>query len=200
MTRLPFTLIFLTIMICANALAGTLGGSLPEHALSGWGISHLSVLEGDLFRLFTGTFLSHDLAMALRQFVFAACVIGTFEWLQGSRRALAMFFSIDVVGTLVVLFAILPALVHVHPSFETQELAVYDVGMSAGGFGLIGALVALQRYRWPLLVAICAAIFIKVWISFDPIADSAHLFCLLLGFVVQAAIISRARKRDIEPN
>ena len=197
LARLPFTLIFLAIMPVANSLAGTWTGTLHTQALTGWGISHLSVREGEVFRLLSGTFLSHDLGMFLRQVVFAAAVIGTYEWTEGTRRTLVMFLTIDIVGTLLVLFAVLPALVYALPAFDTAAFAVHDVGMSAGGFGLIGALTAQQRHRWLYLLAICAAIFVKIAISFDAIADSAHLLCLFMGFALQLALNSYARDRGV---
>lgn len=199
LARIPFTLIFVTILIAANALAGTLDGTLPEDALERWGLSHLTVRDLDLYRLVTGTFLSHDLGMFLRQVVFAAAVIGAYEWLQGTRRAVMMFAAIDIAGSLIVLFVALPLLVALHPAFGAEELAVFDVGMSAGGFGLIGALLALQRYRWILLIAVCAAIVAKISVSFDLIADTAHLLCLFLGFAAQMALNGRAGKHDIAP-
>ncbi|MEM8630032.1 MAG: hypothetical protein AAGF74_02230 [Pseudomonadota bacterium] len=197
LARLPFTVIFVAIMVLANAAAGTLGGVLPDGALSDWGISHQSVREGEVHRLFTGTFLSHDLGMFLRQLVFAAAVIGLYEWTEGTRRAVIMFLAIDLAGTLLVLFGVLPALVAMHPEMDGTALSVLDVGMSAGGFGLIGALAAQRPRRWFYLVIICLAIGIKVWISFDAIADSAHLLCLFLGFAAQGAVDARARKRDV---
>ncbi|WP_159454067.1 rhomboid family intramembrane serine protease [Roseovarius albus] len=195
MSRIPFTLLFLTIMVVANAFAGTLSGAISDSALSGWGISHLSIRQGELYRLLTGTFLSHDFGMFLRQMVFAATVIGMFEWTAGTRRTFAMFLSIDVIGTLLVLFVILPILVQVHPSINAEALSIYDVGMSAGGFGLIGALVAQWKHRWIYLIAIYLAIFAKVWISFDIIADTAHILCLFLGFALQTAISGYATRR-----
>lgn len=185
MLRLPFTLFFLLVMVVSNLLAGTLDGILPSAALIKWGISHNDVRDGEVFRLVTGTFLSHDLGMFLRQILFATTVIGAYEWVSGCRRAAITFVSIDIVGTLLVLFVIVPTFVTVHPSVDVQALAVHDVGMSAGGFGLLGALIARLTQRWLILVAVCLAIFVKVWISFDLIADSAHLVCLFLGFAME---------------
>ena len=190
--RVPFTLVFLTIMVVANAVAGTLDGVISENALSNWGISHQSIRQLEIYRLVSGTFLSHDLGMFLRQVVFAATVIGAYEWTQGSRRALIMFVCIDIIGTLIVLYMILPILVLVHPSIDSGSLQVHDVGMSAGGFGLIGALAAQQRQRWLFLVAVCVAIVIKIWVSFDVIADLVHLLCLVLGFAIQGALTARS--------
>jgi hypothetical protein len=180
--RLPFTLAFLAAMVTANWLAGTLSGLLPPQALTDWGISHQSILNGEVFRLVTGTFLSHDLGMFLRQFCFAAGVIGAYEWLEGTGRAFAVFVSIDILGSLIVLFAVLPSLAGLPHVAGEAALLTHDVGMSAGGFGLIGALIARQGQSWLFLALILAAIALKIWVSFDVIADSAHILCLLLGF------------------
>ncbi|MDX2483371.1 MAG: hypothetical protein QNK42_06895 [Pseudodonghicola sp.] len=179
---------FLTIMLVANMAAGTLGGSLPKMALAQWGISYKSVLEGDLLRLLTGTFLSHDVAMFLRQFLFAAGVIGYYEWRTGTLRAVVMFFSIDITGSVIVLFGILPVLASYGQPHIFQEM---DVGMSAGGFGLIGAILCLTRHRWAWLGLALIAISCKIWFSFEIIADSAHLLCLFLGFFAQMTLGQR---------
>ena len=197
LTRLPFTLLFLTVMVAANALAGTFAGVLPSDALADWGISHSAIRNGELFRLATGSFLSHDLGMFVRQFVFAAIVIGAYEWSQGSWRAVAMYCAIDVTGSVLVLFGVLPVLVWLPVPISEAALNMQDVGMSAGGFGLIGALVALQRRSWAILAAISAAILIKAWFSFDLIADTAHLLCLGIGFVVQRIVSARQIDRTV---
>lgn len=197
MRRLPFTLAFLLVLIVSNLAAGTLSGSLPTPSLTSWGVSHVDVRGGDLYRLLTGTFLSHDIGMFLRQVLFASLVIGAYEWVAGSLRAFFVFFSIDIIGTLLVLFIIVPGFVMLHPGIGNEALSVHDVGMSAGGFGLLGALVARQDLRWFLLGAICIAIAIKIWISFDLIADTAHILCLFLGFGVETKLKSRVRKGGI---
>ncbi len=183
--RIPFTLVFLLVMTGANWLAGTLNGTLPPAALMEWGISHHLVLEGDLGRLVTGTFLSHDFGMFVRQFIFAAAAIGYFEWHTTTLRAIVIYFSIDTVGTLIVLFGVVPLVASIpalgHPAAQQS----IDVGMSAGGFGIIGAILAGWPRRWLLLGGVLFAIGVKIWLNFEVIADSAHVICLLIGFAVQ---------------
>ena len=186
--RWKFTLTFLLTMLLANAATGTLSGSLPLSALADWGISHQSILEGDLLRLVTGTFLSHDIAMFARQLAFAAIVIGYYEWRVGTWRAAAMFFAIDITGSLIVLFAVLPlAASLLLPQAGPSVFQDLDVGMSAGGFGLIGATVYLQPRKGALLGLLLIGIAAKIWLDFEIIADSAHLLCLLMGFFAQMA-------------
>lgn len=185
---LPFTLAFLGVMVAANWLAGTFAGFLPPEALTSWGISHESVLNGEAFRLVTGTFLSHDAGMFWRQLLFAASVIGAHEWLEGSLRTALFFFAIDIVGSLLVLFMVLPLLVSLPNEIGEAALRTHDVGMSAGGFGLIGALVVRNRHRWWLLLAVVLTIAIKIAVDFEAIADSAHLLSLLIGFAASALV------------
>ena len=183
-------------MVIANWLAGTLVGILPPQALTAWGISHQSILNGEVFRLLTGTFLSHDVGMFLRQVCFAIAVIGAYEWLEGTWRAVAAFFLIDIAGSLIVLFGGLPLLAGLPDLGGAAVLLTHDVGMSAGGFGLIGALIAKHRHGWVLLGLTMAAIAFKVWINFEVIADTAHALCLVLGFALQAVLIQQ-RSRSV---
>jgi hypothetical protein len=186
--RLPFTLAFLGLMVAANWLAGTLSGRLPFRRLTEWGISHRRLARGEAFRLLTGTFLSHDRAMFTRQMIFAGSVIGYYEWHFGTAPASVMFASINVLGLLVVVFGVLPVLATLMPQRMIRPLHSLDVGMSAGGFGLIGAILAGFPYAPALLVAAIVAIGIKMRLKFEVIADTAHLVCLLLGFAAQAIL------------
>ena len=106
-------------------------------------------MDGELYRLMAATFLSHDFAMFLRQVVFAALVIGFYEFKQGTLRAITMFVVIDIVGTLVVLFLVVGPMTRL----DTEVAILHDVGMSAGGFGLIGAIFRSGRWPWVLMTA-----------------------------------------------
>lgn len=194
--RLPFTILFLTIMVIANWFAGTLDGALPPESLMNWGISHQTVVSGNLVRLFTGTFLSHDLGMFFRQLVFAATVIGYFEWRTSTLRTAVTFFAIDIIGSVIVLFVVVPLVAAIPEIGYPDARATLDVGMSAGGFGLIGAILASWPQKWLLLGAVVTAIVVKVWYDLDVIADSAHLICLLIGFAAQQVLVVRSRSLD----
>lgn len=54
-------------------------------------------------------------------------------------------------------------------------------GMLAGGFGLLGALLARQRHGGCLLAAVAAGLAVKALVDLDPIADTVHPTCLGLG-------------------
>ncbi len=175
-SRLRFTLLFLAAMLVANIATGSIGDDLPHEMLEAWGIGHDALISGDAFRLMTGTFLSHDPDMLLRQFVFAGAVIGYTEWRRGSLRAAALFFGLDLVGTLLLLASI-------GGSAGLGHLAALnDVGMSIGGFGLIGLAIAGWPRRWLVLGLVVCAIGAKYGLAADPLADLGHILALGLGF------------------
>ena len=176
--RLRFTLLFLVVMIAANSMAGVLDGELPSEVLEDWGIGQESVWAGDLARLLTGTFLSHDLDMLLRQFVFASAIIGYTEWRSGSGRTALAFFGLDISSTLLLLTT-----VWLHPSLA-DVTGLNDVGMSMGGFGLVGLAIAGLRRRIAILVLVSLGIAAKIAIDFEPLTDTGHVIALGLGFLV----------------
>lgn len=179
--RLRFTVIFLIVMLAANLLAVGLGQNLPHTMLRDWGIGHNSLLSGEVFRLLTGTFLSHDAGMLLRQFVFAAVVIGYTEWMRGSIQTALLFFGLDIVGTLLLLACVGLA----QGTGLIDITAMNDVGMSIGGFGLIGLAITRWRKKWLLLIVILVAITAKLLIAPHLLADGGHALAVVLGVVVK---------------
>ncbi|MFZ1469294.1 MAG: hypothetical protein WAT09_09965 [Paracoccaceae bacterium] len=187
-----FTFLFLATMLAANLLSGSIGQDLPGRILADWGIGYNSVMSGEVFRLITGTFLSHDPGMALRQFLFAATVIGYAEWMQGSARTAALFFGLDIVATLLLLGCI------GWGAGVIDLAATNDVGMSIGGFGLIGTIMARWQYAWLWLAATLLAIALKFAVAPEVLADSGHVLALVLGFALQIFVsaLTNSRKSD----
>lgn len=169
-------------MLLANAAAGTFAGVLPDEMLAVWGIGQASVWSGDLARLLTGTFLSHDVDMLFRQVVFALLALGYTERVRGSWRAAAAFFTLDI-GSTVILLTIVRAV----PSLS--DLAeLNDVGMSMGGFGLVGLALTEHRLRWVLCASVLLAIFAKIAVDAEPLTDAGHVIALSLGFLAGIAL------------
>ena len=186
--QFPFTIGFLLVMLVANGLAGVFVGPLDPQVLSRWGIGADALQGFEISRFVTAIFLSHDPFMLARQFVFAATVIGLTEWIWGSWRAAALFFGLDFAASaaLIAVIALFPVLA---PLAE-----VTDVGMSLGGFGLIGVLVALWRHRWIGLVGVGALVAAKFAAAPDPVADGGHVIALLIGFCVGLARFNVPRR------
>lgn len=191
--RLSFTIAFLAVMLAANIMTETFGGVLPAYHLQGWGLSLDGLMNGEVFRLITAVFLSHDIGMFFRQFLFAASVIGIYEWLNGSGRAIAMFLFTDIVSTIVFFILLISIL-----SFGSEALsgiaARHDVGMSGGGFGLLGALAASRRRHGLIFIAVVAGLAGKLVIWPDLIADGLHLVAFPVGYLAARFLASRERQ------
>ncbi|EEB85470.1 hypothetical protein RGAI101_2623 [Roseobacter sp. GAI101] len=168
-------------MVVANGLAGSFTGPLDPQILAKWGIGVDALRGFDISRFMTAIFLSHDPSMLARQFFFAAGVIGLTEWIWGSWRAAALFFGLDIVSAaaLIAVIAFFPVL---DPLAE-----VTDVGMSLGGFGLIGVLLSMWRHRWIGLIGVSVLVATKYAFAPDPVADGGHVIALMIGFCVGLA-------------
>lgn len=177
-SRLRFTILFLIIMLTANLLATGLSQNLPEEILNDWGVGHDSLMSGQFFRLITGTFLSHDTGMLIRQFIFAAVVIGYTEGVRGTTQTALLFFVLDIVGTLLLLVGVGLG------AGLIDITALNDVGMSIGGFGLIGVAISTWRHKWFLFSLILIAITTKLIITPDLLPDAGHALALSLGFAM----------------
>ncbi|WP_281969054.1 hypothetical protein [Roseovarius nanhaiticus] len=187
--RLRFTIVFLAMMVSGNLLAGSLAQPLPATVLSRWGIGHDSVLSGELFRLATGIFLSHDPDMLLRQFGLAAATIGYTEWRRGTVWAILFFFSLDLIGTLALITSISLA------ASWIDLTAANDVGMPVGGFGLIGLAIASSRHSRLLLPTLLGAIAIKFYLEPGVLADGRNVLATSIGYAL-GAILPPSRSKE----
>ena len=128
-------------------------------------------------RLVASLLLSHDLGIFLRQFLFAAAVIGHFEWHCSTQRTVSTFLAVDTLGTLIVLFNFVPLVASLPAQDHPTAHQTLDIGISAGGFGLIGAIPTGWPCKGLLMGAALKAIGITVLHSFQITADSAHAKC-----------------------
>lgn len=193
-----FTPVFLMTMLAANLYLGVLGGELSGSDLAEFGVSLTSLAQGEWLRLFTGSFISHDVDMLVRQLLLAAFAIGWFEWRYGALRAAAMFFFLDVLGTLLLMFGVVMLIEILEVNGFSGLPDTYDVGMSAGGFGLIGASLYHLNWRgWAMAVGL-TALAAKALLFLEPIADLAHLMMLPMGFLFEALVSRFIIRRSIE--
>ena len=181
-----FTPVFLMTMLAVNLYLGVPGGKLSKSDLAELGVSLTSLAQGEWLRLFTGSFISHDADMLVRQLLLAAFAIGWFEWRYGPLRAAAMFFFLDVLGTLLLMFGVVMLIEFLEVNGLSGLPDTYDVGMSAGGFGLIGASLYHLNWRGWAMAAGLSALAVKALLFPEPIADLAHLMMLPTGFLVEA--------------
>lgn len=193
-----FTPVFLMTMLAANLYLGVPGGELSGSDLADFGVNLTSLAQGEWLRLFTGSFISHDADMLVRQLLLAAVAIGSFEWRYGPLRAAAMFFFLDVLGTLLLMFGVVMLIELLDVNGLSGLSDSYDVGMSAGGFGLIGASLYHLNWRGWAMAAGLTALAVKALLFPEPIADLAHLMMLPTGFLVEALASSFISRRSNE--
>lgn len=191
--RLRFTIAFVAVMLAANWAAGGLWRDLPATAMARWGISHDDLARGEVWRLLTANFLSRHPRMLLDQVSFTLCIIGWFEWHHGSLRALAMFFVTNTAGFVLTLFGVVGVLKSYPLGAGLDSLR--DIGMSAGGFGLVGAILADLPRKWLWLGGALVLLAAKFFVLPDPIADITHPITLVLGFALEWWLLSVATRR-----
>lgn len=191
--RLRFTLGFLGVMIAANWAARGVWRDLPDMALARWGISHDDLARGEIWRLITANFLSKHPRMLVDQITFSLCIIGWFEWHHGSLRAFAMFFVTNTAGFLLTLFWVVGVL-KTYPAWAGLD-TMRDIGMSAGGFGVVGAILADLPRKWLFLGGALVLLGAKFFLLPDPIADIAHPITLVLGFALELWLLLAATHR-----
>lgn len=195
-----FTVLFLLVMVGANSLAGSIHGPLPVNTLETWGIAHHRLFQGEAWRLITSTFLSHDSGMFLRQFSFAAGVIGYCEYRFGAWKTAALLLTIDVLGVILLLVLVIGPLSNL-PYPVMEGIAVrHDVGMSAGGFGLVGVIIGQSRRPWTWFTAAFILLAGKLVFWPDIIADTAHILTLVMGFALQYLVFDRRDPDSSRPN
>jgi hypothetical protein len=78
-----FTGVFETLMIGANITAIAVLSDGQAEAARRFGVSLGALMQGEVWRLVTASLLSHDPAMLARQILFAALVLGLYEWRWG---------------------------------------------------------------------------------------------------------------------
>ena len=188
--RLRLTLGFLGVMIAANWAAGGLWRELPAAAMARWAVSHDDLARGEIWRLITANFLSRHPRMLVDQVTFTLCTIGWFEWHHGSLRAFAMFFVTNTAGFLLTLFWVVDVL-RSYPAWAGLD-TLRDIGMSAGGFGLVGAILADLPRKWLFLGGALVLLGAKFFLLPDPIADIAHQITLVLGFALELWLLRPA--------
>lgn len=190
-----FTPVFIATMLAANWYLGVAEGELSTSDLANLGVSLTSLIQGEWLRLLTGSFVSHDVDMLVRQLGLAAFAIGWFEWQHGPLRTAAMFFFLDILGTLLLMFGIVMLIELLELDGLKGLSTTYDVGMSAGGFGLIGASLYHLGWRsWAMIIGL-ATLIAKAMIFPEPIADIAHLLMLPMGFIVEGLVVRCAKQR-----
>jgi membrane associated rhomboid family serine protease len=186
--RLPFTLCFMAAIVLGVTAASTLMPGGIDAATARFGLTIRGLAQGELWRILTATVLASSFAKLGEQILFVAGMIGVYEYLHGTRRAIVIFWATDVVAKLVMVPIFLGPLGSMLSAGIVGIVTTPDVGMSGGGMGLLaGSLHGLAgRYRPAVLVAGLVFLTVKFLVWPQPLSDVLHLLTFSLGWTLSA--------------
>jgi len=180
--RLPFTITMESVILAIAFLDGAMVGHLSWADRLRWGFSAADLTGVGAYTLLTGAFFVRTPLMLLGILVFVPFALGLYERRRGTRRALALFWSANVLG-----FALIGLLTL--PAFGAAPFMPHgEVGPSVGGVACLGAWVtALPSGRRRACLYGIAALYLVGKIVFfrDPAGDLEHLIAFPLGMTME---------------
>lgn len=194
--RYPFTISLLAAVCIAAGLAQGLPGSLPADWSSNYGFAPRHIVSGDLLRLITSVFLTHDGL----HFGFAiAMILLIVVWSERTLGSLNTFCLFSL-SHLTSMFAFAIGVGALQWTYLSQTVSTlydfHDVGPSAGYYGCLGALLVTSKltYRQSITVGVLAVLMLRIAISARSMpeshdvlsADIVHLFAMLAGMAIQS--------------
>jgi membrane associated rhomboid family serine protease len=176
--------LFLLVVEPGNEIARRYDDTIGSVAFR---IPDLSENPARAIRSLFAPFLHHDRVQIVYVTVLLVLFGVVFEWQEGTRRTVLIFFGASFAGAVVagvVLHALYPEVVG-GAFFDRAWNRTWDGG-SAGCFGLMGALAGRARVSWPLLLVFAlwemgvALLYLK---SYTP---AFHVTALLVGYVTSS--------------
>ncbi len=202
--RYPFTISLLTAVTIAASFALYLPGSLPSDWSANYGFAPRHFASGDLLRLITSVFLTHD---GLHFGFAVSMILWVVAWSERTIGSLNSFciFALSHLTSMLAFAIGVGALQWTYLSQTVSALYdFHDVGPSAGYYGCLGALLVTSKltYRPAIIAGILALLSLRIILSvrFMPdshavlSADIVHLIATLTGMVIRS--IGLAVKRD----
>lgn len=201
--RLPFTLMTLVTLVMVALTTNTHIQPITQHWLARAGFAPNDLWYGRLERIFTSALVTAGGRVFWEALFWVAFAIGWSEWMTGWKRTAATFWGVHL-RALVLLSLVVSLALHQlrYIGLEASEVA-WDVGPSAGYFGVLGLDVARLKRPWHLLAG--GALFaVFVFVLFLPpspgesarLKFSADLAHLLLFLWVGSLQSSRANHSD----
>lgn len=160
------------------------GGDTPAQfarVLNRFGLSYHDVRSGQIWHLFTGTYLQSDPGIAWSMLLLLVTSLLPCEYLAGSWRMLITFFASDWIGSLAMVLG-LRMLAWFNIADAAQHLALPDAGSSAAAHGCLAAAIALLPRRLAFVAyGILLGVTIALLFQQDIDAAIAHLAAVLVG-------------------
>ncbi len=185
--RVPFTVVLELAILILAFWNGSALGRLGDEVHRAWGFGPLTFWHGRWHTLATNTLLVRNALMLLGMILFVAGSLGVYEWRAGTRRALAVFWSANVLTLLVTTACVVVPmrLMGVPPTLDWAPAG--DVGASFGGFGCLGAwMVGVPGRRRALVAIVLAGLVVKFLIYPEIFGDAGHIVAFLSGIALGA--------------
>ena len=175
------TVVCITAVIAAAVRAGVVHHDLDLVTSFRYGYSARALSMGHYGTVWTSQFLSRDPFMAVSMSLSLALMLGVYEMIAGSWRALVVAVASAVMGLLLVSGGLAIGAV-LGSQFASRTLSTLDYGgsvVTAGGGGALVAVLGMRRLRW----------FAVFWVVFGlvahhQIADWEHLCAFATGYGV----------------
>ncbi len=181
-----------TVALMAAVIASAVHFHVFTHELDleptyQWGFSGSGLLAGGWMTIVSSQFLTRDVFMAISIPASLALMLGSYEALRGTTRAVVVAVASAVAGPGLVTAALgLGSALNIE--FASRTLQTLDYGASAMTAGGAGALVAVVRNRW---LSRGAVVFVASGlIVHQELADWEHLAAFPVGFLV-ARVLDR---------
>jgi hypothetical protein len=192
-TRLPFTLFMLALLLFAAWITETNTGKLSVYWINKLGFAPQDLILLDLWRMITSALITDGGRAFWIAISMVLITVGSAEWLAGTLHTVVTFWGIHLLTLLVQsLFIVWPA--HLFGiKVGTALLLARDVGPSAGYFACLGLAINCLPKPWNWLGGVSvfvglSVIFISSYLA-QPIsilkfsADMAHLIAFPLGWL-----------------
>ncbi len=193
--RFPVTLSLLIMLALAAVFTNSHIRRLEATWLARLGFAARDIWEVRWGRLFTSALVTLGGSVFWQALGMVALAVGAAEYLTGSKRALATFWSVHLATLLTEGVLVGPLLHWLIFNGDSLLLLARDVGPSAGYFGAAGMAVAAlpfhRRWRGLLAAIIFMGLVITLFQSPDSednftlklLADMAHVLAFPLGLV-----------------
>jgi membrane associated rhomboid family serine protease len=175
--RLPFTTAMLAGLVSMGILYRSFVDPTSRAIRHTFGSSVQTMLEGDVFRLFSSLFLTSGRWHFWVSVLMLAICVGWAEWSHGTLRTIFAFLAAHIITLLAISVGLVLLTGSGQFAFAEILIDARDVGPSAGYYGCLGLATGSLKsgWRWVLLAMILFSLLARMIYSAGGITDHPHL-------------------------
>lgn len=186
--HIPWFGIFLAVVTLAFETATHFRPGLYPSLQRHFALSWDSLEEFQFHRILLSAFIQTSAGYSTTIFGLTSVIVPGYEFREGTRRALTLFFLGDWLSTLSVL-VVLKVAGDLGNGTAARLASEPDSGSSAGGFACLGALILGLPPRYRLVAIAALAGFFAVRFTFwHRLFDFQHALASLVGMALWAAL------------